>query len=505
MTVRADVAAAPVRAEVRVPIAWRPVGIVVAVVSAVQAVFLGAYGLSADELYFRMLGDRPGWGYTDQPAALPLLAKAASVVFGDSAWGIRVPALLCGAAVLLLLAAIVAELGGGRRAQLLALIAVASSPFGWGVGHFLLTTSVDMVVWCAVVLFTLRALLRGDGRWWIHAGITCGIGLYVKYMILLLPVVWLISIAVLGPRSAFRDRRLYLGMSLGLLIGLPSLLYQVTHGWPQFEMAEALGREEGAENRSLFLTNMIIMLGPVIVPVWISGIVGLLRWKSWHPVRSLAPAFLVALALVLLVQGGRADYTAGFQLALVGAGAVVADRWMTRARWRPALLFGLVGLFALPQFVLAMPVLPEKVFARYPVASLSVETIGWPAMAEQVGRVYKGLPAAERERAVVLTENFGEAGALHLHRERVGLPAVYSGHNELHNWGPPPESADVVIAVGLSRDTFAGWRQCDVAARYDNGIGLEASKEQGREILVCRGPSRSWQQWWPSLRRLGGY
>nr|QEO74903.1 hypothetical protein [uncultured bacterium] len=503
MTTQVDTAVAPARTEVRAPVAWRPVGIVVAVASAIQAVFLNSYGLSADELYFRMLGDRPGWGYTDQPAALPLLAKFGSLAFGDSAWGIRVPALLCGAAVLLLLAAIVAELGGGRRAQLLAVLAVASSPFGWGVGHFLLTTSVDMVVWCAAILFTLRALLRGDGKWWIHAGITCGLGLYVKYMILLLPVVWLASIALLGPRTAFRDRRLYLGMALGLVLGLPSLLYQVAHGWPQLEMAEALGREEGAENRSLFLTNMIVMLGPAVVPVWVSGIVGLFRWQSWRPVRSLAPAFLVALVLVLLVQGGRADYTAGFLLALVAAGAVVADRWMTRARWRPAVLFGLVGLFAAPQFLLAMPVLPEKVFAQYPVASLSVETVGWPAMARQVADVYKGLP--DRDRAIVMTENFGEAGALYLHQEQYGLPGIYSGHNELHNWGPPPESADVVIAVGLSQDTFRGWRECEVAAKYDNGVGLAASKEQGREILVCRGRPQSWQQWWPAQRRLGGY
>lgn len=504
MTVRADVVTAPARTPVGTGIAWRPVGVVVAVVSVIQAVFLNNYGLTADELYFRMLGDRPGWGYTDQPAALPLLAKFGAAVFGDSAWAVRVPALLCGAAVLVLLAAITAELGGGRRAQLLAVIAVATSPFGWGVGHFLLTTSVDMVVWCAVVLFTLRALLRGDGKWWIHAGITCGVGLYVKYMILLLPVVWLASIALLGPRSAFRDRRLYLGMALGLLLGLPSLLYQVTHGWPQLEMAEALGREEGAENRSLFLTNMIVMLGPAVVPVWVSGVVGLFRWKDWRPVRALAPAFLAALALVLLVQGGRADYTAGFLLAMTAAGAVVTDRWLSRARWRPVVLYGAVGVLAVPQFLLAMPVLPEKVFAQYPVASLSVETIGWPAMARQVADVYKGLPAAERDGAVVLTENFGEAGALHLYGGQYGLPAVHSGHNELHNWGPPPESADVVIAVGLSRDTFAGW-QCTTAARYDNGIGLTASKEQGREILVCRGRPQSWQQWWPAQRRLGGY
>jgi hypothetical protein len=45
-------------------------------------------------------------------------------------------------------------------------------------------------------------------------------------------------------------------------------------------------------------------------------------------------------------------------------------------------------------------------------------------------------------------------------------------------------------------------RSCRVAARIDNGVGVD-NDEQGARVLVCRGPVRSWAQEWPSLRHLG--
>jgi len=38
--------------------------------------------------------------------------------------------------------------------------------------------------------------------------------------------------------------------------------------------------------------------------------------------------------------------------------------------------------------------------------------LGWPRFADTVARVVSELPPRERERAVVFTGNYGEAGAL---------------------------------------------------------------------------------------------
>ena len=39
---------------------------------------------------------------------------------------------------------------------------------------------------------------------------------------------------------------------------------------------------------------------------------------------------------------------------------------------------------------------------------------------------------------VILTCNYGEAGAIHLYGPAYDLPAAYTGHNNFYCWGRPP-------------------------------------------------------------------
>ncbi|MEK8105268.1 hypothetical protein NKG94_08915 [Micromonospora sp. M12] len=108
--------------------------------------------------------------------------------------------------------------------------------------------------------------------------------------------------------------------------------------------------------------------------------------------------------------------------------------------------------FLLPNVVLLLPVLPPD---RLPGFVVDVnydagETIGWPAFADSIAAVHRGLPPQERSRAVVLTGNYGEAGAVARYGPARGLPRAYSGHNSMVDFGRPPADADVVIAVGWS-------------------------------------------------------
>jgi hypothetical protein len=77
-------------------------------------------------------------------------------------------------------------------------------------------------------------------------------------------------------------------------------------------------------------------------------------------------------------------------------------------------------------------------------------------------------------------------------RARYGLPAVYSGHNELYHFGPPPDTATVVLFVGYDREEVAGWlADCAELTRLDNGVGVD-NEEQGNPVLVCRQPHQPW-------------
>ncbi|RAS67099.1 dolichyl-phosphate-mannose-protein mannosyltransferase [Lentzea atacamensis] len=492
------------RTGVAVPLARRPVAVVAALYAALMFAVAANYGLSADELYFRLLGDVPRWGYFDQPPLAPLLAKAGALLLGDTIWGIRLPAVLCGVAVVVLAALTAAELGGGRRAQVFAAAAVATSVTVLTIGHFLLTNSPDLVAWCAVALFALRALLRGDGRWWLAAGVTCGVATYAKYVVLLLPLTLLVALVLVGPRRELRSRWLWAGAGLTLVIGAPNLVYQAVNGWPQLVMARSLAEGQWSD-AALFPFDVAVLIGPAVAPILLAGLVSLLRRQGWRPARTLAVAYLVGTALVLVVAPSGIDYTEGYLVPLVAAGCVVADGWLAQHPVRLPVAVPVLSLFALGQVVMTLPVVPERMYAQYPTTSLTTETIGWPRLVGQVTDAYAELPADERSRAVVLAQNFGEAGALHwLHDDRP-LPRVYSGHNELYSWGPPPETADVVITVAVDDERLTrDFRECSVVARIDNGYGLE-TREQGRSVAVCRGLRAPWTELWPKYRIVGPY
>ena len=54
---------------------------------------------------------------------------------------------------------------------------------------------------------------------------------------------------------------------------------------------------------------------------------------------------------------------------------------------------------------------------------------GWPEMARTVAGVVDGLPEAERARACVFGQNYGEAGAMEYFGPALGLPPAISAHN----------------------------------------------------------------------------
>ena len=108
--------------------ALRPVLAVALAKSALNLAFAGRYGWHRDELYYAVAGHHLQGGYVDFPPVTALFAALSRLLWGDSLYGLRVFAILAGAAVVVVAALISSELGGGRRAQVLAAVLVAFSP-----------------------------------------------------------------------------------------------------------------------------------------------------------------------------------------------------------------------------------------------------------------------------------------------------------------------------------------------------------------------------------------
>jgi 4-amino-4-deoxy-L-arabinose transferase-like glycosyltransferase len=483
------------------PYAWRSVGAVALGLFVLLMSVSGRYGYHRDELYFHAAGRHLAWGYVDQPPLTPLLMRGMSVLVGDSLVGSRILPAVLAVATVLVAALISRELGGARAEQLLTAGATAISAIVLIAGHWLSTTTVDLLIWTVLCWLVIRAVRTGGGPIWLWAGLVAGTGLQNKALVIFLLAALVAGLLLAGPRRVFRDPWLWGAAGLALLIWAPNLIWQASNGWPQLELSAAIagGSSGSSQPWWLFLPFQLVLVSPGLVPIWVAGLVVLLRSAALRPYRFLGVAYLV-LVVVFLLSGGKPYYITGLYPALLAVGALPTVRWVRAGlgRRRPVLL-GLAFLVSLPNLVLMLPLLPERLLG--PVVAVNYdagETVGWPRFAETVGTAYDSLPATDRP--IVLTRNYGEAAAIE--RYLPGVP-VHSGHNAYWDWGPPPPTARSAVLVGFRRDEVEPWcGELVEVARIDNGFGLE-NDEQGAPVWTCRSLSQPWNELWPRLRHLG--
>jgi hypothetical protein len=257
------------------------------------------------------------------------------------------------------------------------------------------------------------------------------------------------------------------------------------------------------ENRVLLVPQLLLLAGPLLFPVALAGLVALYRNPVLRPFRMLATAFLAIFATILLT-GGKSYYVAGAWPPLMAAGAIVVDRWLGRSRPRLAILGTATAVSLVLVALLVLPVLPAASLATTALPEIykeSAEQVGWPELARQVQGVVDGLTPDERAKAVILTGNYGEAGALELLGQ--DLPPVYSGHNSLWDLGPPPDDRRVVILVGSWSPawTYGALANCRLADTITNDVDMP-NQERDQAILVCPTMTRTWLDAWPDFRHL---
>jgi hypothetical protein len=278
--------------------------------------------------------------------------------------------------------------------------------------------------------------------------------------------------------------------------------WQARHGWPQLTVAAGISEQEGGQNRILFVPMLLIALSPVLVPVWLTGMVRLWRDPELRWARAIAVACPV-LWVALLVLGGKFYYGLPPQLLLLAAGAQPAVDRLRRSRVTPVAV-ATVPAVAI-SLAVALPALPPGELAPLVLAvnKDAGEQVGWPALADTVARVWREIPVEQRDIAVILTWNYGQAGAIELYGPALGLPKPYSGHMSYADWGPPPDAmtGPVVLVGGVENDPAArrALGGCRTVARNDNGVGLD-NEEQGIPVQLCGSGARPWSVVWPSLR-----
>ena len=482
------------------PPARTGMAVVCALLTLVLLVASARYGYHRDELYFLACGHHLSWSYPDQGVLTPLLARLFDALGHGSLVVFRLPAVASIVAAALLTGLTARELGGRRRAQILATLTVAVSTVGLLAGHLLSTATADFALWVAVTWVVLRIARTGQTRLWVVAGVLVGIALLNKDLILVLVLALTVGVLTAPGGSRLVFNRWYaLGAVIALAAWVPGLLWQAQHGWPQAELARMIREEYGtADERLGFLVLQVVLFSLGGTVLWVTGALRTWREPQWRFARVLAASWLVTF-LVFVGTAGQAYYTAGTYPALIAAGAVVVERraWTF---WTMTATVVVTSAVTLPA---VLPILTPRVLAASGWAGAGeqqLETVGWQREVGLVASAYRSIPEAQRSRAVILTSNYGEAGAVDRYRHDFGLPPAYSGLNAFGLWGPPPESGRPVVLVWEDRRPPDYLRGCRFVRRAGGPVPNE--EHDYARIFRCAGPRGTWASIWPKVAHL---
>jgi hypothetical protein len=505
------------------PGVWALLGGLSFVVFAAHMLVSGRYGYFVDELYYLACSHHLAWGYVDQPPLIAVITWLERVTLGDSLSALHfLPAVAAGLRVLLT-GLIARELGARRFGMVLACVCVMMAPIYLGLDSLLTMNAFESLFWMSAALLALKIFNGASPKLWLLFGVICGVGLLNKHSMLFFGFGLFVGLMLTKQRKQFLSPWFWLGGLIALLIFLPNLMWEIQRHFPTIELLQNVqrsGRNTELGPVKFLVTQALIIFHPLTAPVWIAGLVELLRDRGGKGWRVLGITWLVIMACMLTMHG-RIYYPAPAYPMLFAAGGEAWERWLAgfgSARWlKPAYLALVVvtGLVIVPLAYFPMLTVDQYIaysrFLHYgpppienndlgPLPQIYADQFGWKEMAQVVANAYYKLPQEEQKSCAILGQNYGQAGAIDFFGAKMGLPYAISGHQSYFYWGPRRYTGECMIVMADRPERLHQlFESVEFAGTVDHPLSMPY---EHFDVYVCRKPKfGNLQTVWPKLKR----
>lgn len=502
---------------------WSLPLILAILVVLIHVLRINEYGIFRDELYYLACAEHPAAGYVDQPPLAPLLLRGIVAIFGDSLAAIRtLPALSHG--LFILFAAFLAfELGGGWFAGWLAASAMAATPGNNVLFHFFSMNFIDFILWQVILWLILRAVKTRNSKYWITLGLIAGIGLLNKISVLYLGAGLGVGLLLTRERRQLLWPKLWLGVGIALLLFSPYLIWNAINDWAVLEFIHNARTYKMADVSPLgFFMGQLLYNNPLNILIWGAGLIFFLLHPGGREYRIFGVFFLF-LFILFIIQQAKDYYLAPAYPILFAGGAVF---WEILSRKRVRYL-----RFVLPALIISGGIVMTPI--TLPVLSVSrtieimrnigfvppsgekskvsvlpqhyADMFGWKEMTRDIAAAYDVLSSQEQQDCMILTRNYGEAGAVDYFGDQWNLPPASSGHNNYWLWGPPDWNGTAAVILGPHHDVESSRNElqsyfetvelvvihtCEYSMPFENHL----------PVFVCRTAKMDIEDLWPTLK-----
>jgi dolichol-phosphate mannosyltransferase len=304
---------------------WRTLAVgLVGAAFLLRLVFMGQMELIPEESYYWNYGQHLDIGYLDHPPMVAWLIRLGTAVFGDTEFGVRSGALGCAAVAAFFAYRLTRNLFGEPSA-LIALVLMQVLPFFFLAG-LLMTPDVPLTAaWAAALYFLERALLAGQGRAWLFAGVCIGLGLISKYTIgMLIPAAGLFVLLDKPSRRWLLRWEPYAALLLCLAIFSPVIIWNAQHEWASFafQTARRLAERPRFAFHKLILSMLVLLTPTGFLTLLVSRFSRRSEADSMRPwlfIRVFALVPLAVFVVFSLRHDVKIDWTGTLWLAAVPA------------------------------------------------------------------------------------------------------------------------------------------------------------------------------------------
>ena len=490
---------------------WVVILVLVVLKLLVHFVTYDNYELHRDAYLYYAQSEHLAWGYVAVPPSIAVVGKIATTLFGNTTFGLRFFPALIGAVTMLILALFVRDLGGKKRAMVLAGFAFLLSPAYLHTNSLFQPVAFNHFYWLLSGYLFYKLISTQATRYWLWIGLAFGLGFLNKYSIVFLYAAFGIALLLTENRHLIFSKNFLFAIALGLLVISPNLIWQYQNNWPVIQHMDELRRTQLVHVSPVgFIMDQLLMNAHAIL-LWFGALLVLLFYRKERSFLFFGLSFLILLSL-LLAGSGKSYYTLGIYPVLFAFGAYFVEKYI-RKYLTPLVLalivFMGIGLYISLSFD-GIPFLTfEKAYNKgafrwedgkqYDIPQDMADMTGWKEIGESVSAIYKEL----NEDCDIYCYHYGQAGAVMFYGKEHKIPQPISTNASFAFWSPDSLVKKHMIFVHsdlgntIDPDSLlnAFFKRVELKKVIENPY----FRENGTRIFLCDSPTEDCKQFYKNM------
>ncbi|MEN8799781.1 MAG: glycosyltransferase family 39 protein [Flavobacteriaceae bacterium] len=465
------------------------------------------FELHRDAYLYYAQSEHLDWGFVAVPPSIAVVGKIATLIFGNTVFGLRFFPALIGAVNVIIIGKFVGDLGGKKIAITLACLAYILSPSYLHVNTLFQPVGFNHFYWLLSCYLFYKMIVRSDPKIWLWIGLVFGLGFLNKYSIVFLYAALGIALLISPYRQLYRTRYFALAVLLALVLISPNLFWQYENNWPVLQHMEELRRTQLVHVRPVnFILDQFLMNAQALF-LWLAALGILLFYKKERQFRIFGLAYLLVFVL-LLAGSGKPYYTLGLYPVLFVFGSYFVEKYVRRY------LFPLFALLVISMGIglygsLSFDGIPFVTFEeatnkgafrwedgkQYDIPQDMADMTGWREIGESVKEIYLDLGEENKNNCEIYTYHYGQAGAVMFYGKDIDIPQPISPTGSFVFWSPDDVAKDFVIYV--HSDLGNSTNPDSLLPTYFKKVSLRKVinnkyfRENGTRIYLCEFPNKA--------------